>query len=108
MTYYSLIFMITLLILGGALGWLGNDMYKDWNKKRIYDGLYIMDVNRTTMLEVTSVYDRYGDWVCINVRGMDYKRAIEVCNHEVGHEIFAEIIEKHPEKIPKVMEVIGK
>jgi hypothetical protein len=29
---------------------------------------------------------------------MDYKRAVEVCSHEVGHEIFAEKCEKNIEK----------
>lgn len=35
-----------------------------------------------------------GDWVCVNVKGMKFDRAVEVCQHEVGHEIFAEICEK--------------
>ena len=53
--------------------------------------------------KIKSGEDR-GDWVCVNVKGMDYKRAVEVCQHEVGHEIFAEICEKD---INKCFEVIN-
>jgi hypothetical protein len=37
---------------------------------------------------------------------MPYERGVKVCQHEMGHEVFAEILEKSPEKINKVMEVI--
>ena len=40
-----------------------------------------------------------GDWVHVNVEGMSYERAIEVCKHETFHEIFAECGEvEDPEK----------
>ena len=32
----------------------------------------------------------YGDWVCVNVEGLSFKRGLEVCKHEVFHEIWAE------------------
>lgn len=32
----------------------------------------------------------YGDWVCVNVEDMSYKRALEVCKHETFHEIWSE------------------
>ena len=44
------------------------------------------------------------DWVCINVKGMSFERAVEVCQHEVGHEIFAEICEKNMTKCYEVQE----
>lgn len=28
------------------------------------------------------------NWVCVNVNGMSIDRMVEVCNHEVGHEIY--------------------
>lgn len=52
--------------------------------------------------------DNAGDWVCVNIRNIEYDRAIEVCNHEVGHEIFAEKCEKNPQvclAIAQLMEV---
>ena len=36
-----------------------------------------------------------GEWVHVNIGNMSFKRALEVCQHEVGHEIFAEICEKN-------------
>jgi len=39
-----------------------------------------------------------GEWVCVNIKGMSFERALEVCKHEVGHEIFAEACEKDMEK----------
>jgi len=61
------------------------------------DGLYLGNWNETRVKEYTKGIDPRGDWVCVNVRGMEYERAVEVCNHEVGHEIFAEICESKPE-----------
>lgn len=46
----------------------------------------------------------YGDWVCVNIQNMNYERAVEVCNHEVGHEIFAEECEKNMSKCFEVAE----
>ena len=48
--------------------------------------------------------DNKGDWVCVNVQDMSFKRAVEVCKHEVGHEIFAEICERDIDKCMKVVE----
>ena len=30
------------------------------------------------------------DWVCVNIEGMSFQRALEVCRHETFHEIWAE------------------
>ena len=45
-----------------------------------------------------------GDWVCVNVENMTYERALEVCKHEVGHEIFAEECEKDIDICFNIME----
>ena len=29
-----------------------------------------------------------GDWVCVNVRNITYERGLEICNHEMGHQLF--------------------
>jgi hypothetical protein len=44
-----------------------------------------------------------GEWVHVNITDMPYKRALEVCSHEVGHEIFAEVCEKNMTKCEGVM-----
>lgn len=51
-------------------------------------------VKRTTIEHEKAESQNAGDWVCVNVKGMKFDRAVEVCQHEVGHEIFAEICEK--------------
>ncbi|MFA6462370.1 MAG: hypothetical protein WCV90_08980 [Candidatus Woesearchaeota archaeon] len=43
-----------------------------------------------------------GDWISINIEGMSFERAYEVCRHEVGHEIFAEVCEKNMTKCLEV------
>jgi hypothetical protein len=44
-----------------------------------------------------------GEWVHVNITDMPYKRALEVCSHEVGHEIFAEVCEKNMTKCEEVL-----
>lgn len=34
-----------------------------------------------------------GHWISVNIDGMSFERAVEICKHEVGHEIFAEMCE---------------
>lgn len=91
-----------------ALGWLSNDLYDSYSTERMFDGLRLSSVNEPGAIETAKSFDGKGDWVCVNVDGMDYNRMVETCQHEAGHEIFAGIIEKNPEKIPEVMEVVGK
>jgi len=43
-----------------------------------------------------------GSWVHVNINNITYARAVEVCKHEVGHEIFAEICEKNISKCLKI------
>ena len=47
-----------------------------------------------------------GDWVCVNVESMSYQRALEVCAHEVGHELWAEICEKDDELCRKAQKML--
>jgi hypothetical protein len=106
--------MMILLICGVGIGWLGNDIYEykktegeNQEIERLYDGLRIEYKDYFEAKDIANNYDKNGDWVCVNVKGMSYERAVEVCQHEVGHEIFAEILEKHPEKINIIMEAIS-
>ena len=96
------IFVIGLLIMG----WLSNEVYDEYKYKRILNGLYLRDSTYQRVNQVTEKLDSKGDWTCVNVRGMSFEEAVETCQHESAHEIFAEIIENHPEKIKEVMEVI--
>lgn len=97
-------FFVILILL--ALGWLGNDLYRAYSDKVNYEGLRFVSDNHTDALKTTEKYDPNGDWIAVNVKGMSYERGIEVCQHEMAHEIFAEIIENHPDKIKDVMEIV--
>lgn len=48
--------------------------------------------------------NEWNRWVCVNIKNMTPQKALEVCQHEVGHEIFAESCEKN---MTKCFEVIN-
>lgn len=91
-----------------VIGWFSHQIYYDYSEsKEIYkkvEGLRLAaNITHRVALDIAQEYDGFGDWVCINSLNMDYERCVEVASHECGHEIFAEILEKHPEKIKIVM-----
>lgn len=88
-------FLSVLVLLGGVLGWLGNDAYESFNYERKVDGFYAEGYNFSEVEDYQNNRDKYGDWICVNVRNMDYERALETCKHETGHEIFAEYCESN-------------
>lgn len=97
-----------LFIMVFALGWASNEVYESWTNERQIDGFFVENITKQTLNELKTTKDMRGDWVCINSRGMTFDECKETAQHECGHEIFAEIIEDHPEKIEDIMEVIGK
>ncbi len=103
-----LAFMIIFLILGIGLGWFINEFYESYKYQKQFEGLFMQEKNWTSAWSTAKEYDQYGEWICVNVRGMNYQRAVEVCQHEAAHEIFAEIIEKYPERIDDVMGAINQ
>ena len=98
--------IIGLLVLGWLAGWLTNG--NNGSDPRKYDGFSLRNWNRSNVDEFLNEKDSRGDWVCVNVEGMKYKRAVEVCQHEVGHEIFAEICEKDVETCFELVEEMDK
>jgi len=70
---------------------------------RKIDGLWLYNYNESMKDNITQTRDSRGEWVCVNIQGMTYNRAVEVCQHEVGHEMFAEICEKNMSKCLGVM-----
>ncbi len=97
--------LVSLFILGGIAGYFLNEREcKDYKKE--IAGLYLRNWNETEVKNYTKTREPRGDWVCVNVRGMTPKRALEVCRHEVGHEIFAEYCEQSQEGFDRCMEVI--
>ena len=103
----ELLSFIALCLLLVLFGWVSHYVYLSYSNDRLLDGIMLKDIkDHKIALETASYYDNGGDWVCVNVKGMEYERAVETCQHEASHEIFAEIIEKEPDKINKVMEAI--
>lgn len=99
------IIIVSLLVLG----YLSNDLYRYYNYHRNYDGLYLgSNLSYKQVNDISEDYDKFGDWVCINTRDMNYKDCVDTSIHECAHEVFAEIIESSPDKIQKVMEVLDE
>jgi hypothetical protein len=95
--YY--LFVVGFLIGIFVIGWLSNDFYRDYSNERTYDGLNIRgNMNHSNAIEVATEYDKYGDWVCVNIKGMSYGEAENTCNHECMHSAFSEIISEQCEK----------
>jgi hypothetical protein len=89
-----------------AIGFFSKDIYNAYSSQRFYDGIrFEANNSQTAAIQTAQNMDYYGDWVCINIKGMDYRRAVEVCNHETGHEIFAEECENN---MSKCLEAVGK
>jgi len=107
MKKYEIIFGAMFIIVIFALGFASSQLYISYNTKNLYDGLrFVANNSQPIALETARQFDKYGDWVCINSKGMNFERCVEVALHECSHEVFAEIIEKHPEKIEEVMKLI--
>lgn len=99
--------LFVILILGFVLGVISMKVYSDWNN-RTYDGLYFSgNYTHPQALEKAQTYDYSSDWICVNVYKMDYKRAVQVCSHEVGHELWAEICEYDDELCLKGQELLN-
>jgi hypothetical protein len=90
--FIEILGIIFLLVSSFILGWFVKPV--SYSEKK-YDGCWYSVKNPTSL----------DDWVCVNIGDMSYERALEVCSHEVGHEIFAEECEKN---ITKCMEAVGK
>lgn len=77
---------VAMLVVGIATGMV----YLDYTYSKV-DGLWIYNRNITTAADIMMKYNLRADWVCIDIKGMDYERAVDVCEHEVGHQIFHEM-----------------
>jgi hypothetical protein len=99
-----IIFFILGIFLGGLLVFsFSFDSEKEPYEIK-YEGCWadVKETIKNNQNEVVGVRSN-GDWVCVNIDNMKYERAVEVCKHEVGHEIFAEICEKNMSKCLEIM-----
>jgi len=80
-----------------GLGWMMHDGYDYYNYHRTVNGFYAEKVDSSKLLDYQDVKDKYGDWVCINVRDMDYDTAYDTCVHECSHRAYSEIFAEYCE-----------
>lgn len=87
-----------LIISGIVIGWSLHEALiipEEESIQREYDGLWTRNYTERE-------YFYKGDWVHVNINGMSFERALEVCKHETGHEIFAEVCERNMTKCLEV------
>lgn len=94
--------MLAVCAIFFTLGFLMAQFYdiieSEISYKKKLEGLWVKGASREKAEGIATNRDEYGNWVCVNIRDMDYERAAEICSHEVGHEIFAGYCEKNIEK----------
>jgi hypothetical protein len=92
-------FGIIIFVLGiFFLGFYTHILYESYNYQRQVDGLYFhANLTHQEAMNIAKEYDYYGDWVCINIRGMSFDDAKRSCSHECMHAAYTEIIAEHCE-----------
>ena len=100
----SAFIFLALLFSVFLLGYYTEDLMDSYSYFKDVDGFYTRNVSEERVEEIADDFSQYGDWICIDVRDMSYRRAVEVCKHEVGHEIFAEVCEDDIDKCFEVLE----
>lgn len=98
----SLALYICLFALGVVAGMAISEVID--TEDRGVGGFYIDGVSSEKVVNTARELDANGEWICVNIDDMSYKRAVEICKHEVGHEIFAKTCE---EDMDKCLEVVS-
>lgn len=90
---------IILIVCILAIGYCIHGFYDDYrynHEQSKLEGLWLKGFNETEA--ETYAYSRTkgnGEWVCVNIKGLSFERAVQVCQHEAGHELFAELCEEN-------------
>lgn len=94
---------ITIAIMIFLLGWVSHIGYLDINNERFLNGIWIPEAeSQQEALRTAAEFDGDGNWVCINTKGMNFKKLVSSCTHEAGHEIFARMAQENPNLIEKL------
>ena len=88
------------VMMGMILGSCVTLVYQEYTQsERIFDGLrFENNLTQQEAIQSAKSWDNNSDWVCINVKGMEYSYAVNICKHEVAHEIFAKYCEYNMNK----------
>lgn len=85
---------------------LGYLFHSIWNARN-YSGLWLSgNLTEQRALNIAHSYELTGNWICINIKGMDYERIVEVCKHEAGHSLFATACQRDDEICKQVQEIL--
>lgn len=92
----AILALLGIIICIFLLGFYSNDLYRTLNYKKQIGGLWLdYNFSKIDAMNYARTYDKFGTWICINVRDTTPKEALEYCVHEVGHEIFANCVAKN-------------
>jgi hypothetical protein len=100
--YWETVYILLLVLSSAALGYVVHEI--EHSKDRVLDGLWVDNENWSEVYQTAKEYDKNGDWICVNIKGMTYPKMFETIKHEIGHEIFARSCEKNLTKCLAVIE----
>jgi hypothetical protein len=88
--YFLFIMLFLGILLGIALTMTYNSIMQTKEDNKLFDGLrFSTEENHTAALQHSYSIERNADWICVNVKGISFERGLEICNHEMAHEVFA-------------------
>lgn len=102
------LFGIIFILCSITMGWLLNDIYSYYIYQKEFNGLFLTNYNYSSARDKAYHLDQGGDWVCINVRGMNYNDCVEISQHECAHELFAELCETNSSICKTTQEIINE
>lgn len=92
---WNIFLVISVILLLGIITYLCLSIPEDSAKTQ---GLWFKNYNASGVDQMTKSKESYGDWICINIDGMNFTEMQRVIQHEMAHEIFAEHCENNVSK----------
>jgi hypothetical protein len=90
---YVFVFLLGIL-LGIIVGLSSINIYSEFQEKEELRGLRLTAENWTDALNISHSSNE-GNWICVRVNDITPTQALEICQHEVAHEIFATYCQTH-------------
>lgn len=89
-TFLKVFVLVVMCFVSGFAGFLSCEALRFFNNFRVYNGLLITgNYSHSEAIVKAQSYDIFGNWVCVNVKGMSVEKAFDTCRHEVSHELFS-------------------
>lgn len=88
--------MIAMIIIAIFVGYaISEYIHETKDAKKVLNGLWTSQRNWSDAYNVAKDRDQYGNWICINLKGMNYDTMLTTIQHEIGHELFAQECESN-------------